>query len=55
MAVSFPLIAALKTGTGSSTHPEPRAAGPRCPECTGPVHLAAGCMTCPACGWGKCG
>ena len=28
---------------------------PRCPECGNPVVRASSCITCPACGWGKCG
>jgi hypothetical protein len=27
----------------------------RCPECGNPVVKASACITCPACGWGKCG
>lgn len=26
-----------------------------CPECAGPVAHNSGCITCRACGWGKCG
>ncbi len=26
-----------------------------CPECAGPVSHNSGCVTCAACGWGKCG
>ena len=28
---------------------------PVCPECAGPLARASACVTCPACGWGKCG
>ena len=34
--------------------PTPRPAQ-LCPECAGPLARASGCVTCPACGWGKCG
>ena len=27
----------------------------RCPDCNGPVVMQEGCMTCPACGWNRCG
>jgi hypothetical protein len=27
----------------------------RCPECTGPVVRASGCLCCVQCGWGRCG
>jgi len=26
-----------------------------CPECAGPVAHNSGCVTCRACGWGRCG
>ncbi len=26
-----------------------------CPECSAPVAAASGCVTCVACGWGRCG
>lgn len=26
-----------------------------CPECAGPLARSAGCLTCQACGWGRCG
>jgi len=26
-----------------------------CPECTGPLSRASGCVSCVYCGWGKCG
>jgi hypothetical protein len=26
-----------------------------CPECTGPLSWASGCVSCVYCGWGKCG
>lgn len=26
-----------------------------CPECAGPVAHNSGCVTCSACGWGRCG
>jgi hypothetical protein len=28
---------------------------PHCPECGTAVVRASACITCPACGWGKCG
>ncbi|MCA9723016.1 MAG: hypothetical protein KC489_11555 [Gemmatimonadetes bacterium] len=28
---------------------------PACPECGAPVVRASACITCPACGWGRCG
>jgi hypothetical protein len=27
----------------------------RCPDCGAPVVNASACLTCPSCGWGKCG
>jgi hypothetical protein len=27
----------------------------QCPECGAPLRKASGCLTCLACGWGKCG
>ena len=27
----------------------------RCPDCNGPVLKQEGCLTCPSCGWNKCG
>ena len=27
----------------------------RCPDCNGPVLQQEGCLTCPSCGWNKCG
>jgi hypothetical protein len=29
-------------------------AGPRCPECAGPLTPASGCISCVYCGWGRC-
>lgn len=26
-----------------------------CPECSAPIAAASGCVTCVACGWGRCG
>jgi hypothetical protein len=26
-----------------------------CPECAGPLSRASGCVSCPYCGWSKCG
>jgi hypothetical protein len=26
-----------------------------CPECSGPLARNSGCVTCIACGWGRCG
>lgn len=26
-----------------------------CPDCNGPLSHGSGCVTCLACGWGKCG
>lgn len=31
------------------------ATAPKCPECGGPLTMAEGCQTCPACGFSKCG
>ncbi|MDA1215584.1 MAG: adenosylcobalamin-dependent ribonucleoside-diphosphate reductase [Chloroflexi bacterium] len=27
----------------------------KCPDCNGPVLMQEGCMSCPSCGWNKCG
>lgn len=27
----------------------------QCPECAAPVTHASSCVSCPACGWGRCG
>jgi hypothetical protein len=26
-----------------------------CPDCGGPLAVQSGCVTCPRCGWAKCG
>ncbi len=44
---------------GPTARPAPNpftaAALTHCPDCNGPVAHTSGCVTCVACGWGKCG
>lgn len=32
----------------------PRMAGPRCPDCAGPLAYGEGCHVCPVCGFSGC-
>ena len=43
---------ALMPANGSSQPPRPT--GPACPDCSTPVMISEGCLTCPACAWSKC-
>ena len=36
--------------------PQPQSSGAgNCPECSTPVAAQSGCVTCPSCGWSRCG
>ena len=42
-------------GHGDTQTPEMLATQRKCPDCNGPTLMQEGCISCPACGWNKCG
>ena len=45
------------TITGGAQRPRlrrPALAGPRCPQCAGPLVFGEGCSLCPVCGYSGC-
>ncbi len=42
-------------GNGHGHTPELLASQRKCPDCNGPTLMQEGCISCPACGWNKCG
>ena len=42
-------------GHSDTQTPEMLATQRKCPDCNGPTLMQEGCISCPACGWNKCG
>ena len=53
-AVAVALLEALKE-SGMEDVPEKASEKLKCPDCGNELQLAEGCVTCPECGWSKCG